>query len=822
MDRRKDFQERVEDVVFLSEMLTSTKIKEYIAGRNYMVLVDRNVSRLYSELFDNLIVYELPEGEMAKTLMVYEDVVKALGKHQFTRNGVIVAIGGGSVSDLAGFVASTYMRGVDLINIPTTLLAMCDAAIGGKNALNVSAKNELGTFYSASTVVIDVNFLSTLPIEAMKSGAGELLKYAVGFEPGMLDMLKNSTYDNVNTFLALIRHAIWIKKDVVARDFRDGSVRKTLNFGHTLAHAVEFASNFGISHGEAVAIGVYHMVKWAEREKKLGIEEVMKIEEVYDYLGLPRYIPKKFTRASVVAPISSDKKSLGSEIDIVKITEFGRLNLERMSIQSFVESIFNIAETMYSGKDVVQKDLVNGDVEQVNRGAVSIPIPASKSYAHRFLILAAFAETPTIIRCFEGSEDLSATMQALEIMTGVTFEFLDDRSTLRVLPSGISSNEAETKSADVNTLRSVNFGESGSSARFLIPFVGIKNSCPIQFCGEPSLERRPMNTILEILRAQGLLVSDNERGTLPFTVDGRIKSGVFRPSGEISSQFVSGLLMAAPQFDGKSKIVLSEKQVSMPYIEMTFDAMKQMGVALKEQDGAYIVNPSSYQVGEPIVVERDYSQAAFWIVAELLRQEELNRDFLSVAENGLSLSGETLNDSALTEGQGSTPRLPEILIPGLNPESLQADRDLLSILGVTLNASGQVVRIHPAERRIDISRCPDVFPILAVYYSLRGGAEILGAERLAYKESDRYVAMKEELERLGGKMEKIDGVVRIVQKPLFGGRVTAHGDHRVAMALYILSLFVDGIVVEGSDCIKKSYPTFLEHLAWVREGKEIG
>ncbi len=888
-----NFQEQAEDVVFLSDRLTSEIVNDYIARRKHMVLVDGNVFQLYPGLFQNLNVYKLPEGEQAKTLAVYEDVVKALRAHEFTRNGVIVAVGGGAISDLAGFVASTYMRGVDLITIPTTLLAMCDAAIGGKNALNVSAKNELGTFYTASTVLIDIKFLTTLPVNAMKSGTGELLKYGIGFEPSMLDMLKNSTYDKVDTFLSLIRHAIWIKKDVVARDFRDGSVRKTLNFGHTLGHAVEFASGFGMSHGEAVAIGVYYMVKWAEREKKLTEEQVREIEHAYDYLGLPRYIPEHLSTELVFSYLSSDKKSLGREIDIVTIEEYGRLKLERMPIEDFRDKISvlddmfrssgrsNEAEKMVGKSHVVneESDMTNGynimdepieivnlrknavkeqtslsDIERylvnerdnaVNeetetmtpltthtasnsptslpdyseRTEVVIPVPASKSYAHRFLILAAVAETPTTIERLDGSEDLSTTIRALEIMTDASFVFSNDGSMVRIIPAACSlgadrvnnsrlnqeySNQNNlyrkgvdswnvngNKGADVREnsrgMISVNFGESASTARFLIPFVGIYHSSPIEFRGKPSLERRPMDPILDILRAQGLLVSDSGRNTLPFIVDGRIKAGVFRPSGEMSSQFASGLLMAAPKFGGRSKIVLEDEQVSMPYIRTTLDAMKQMGVELDEQNGSYLICPSVYRTDKTLVVERDYSQAAFWLVAEVLRQERQER------------------------------QLPPIRMPELNPTSLQADSAILRILGIAVTESGEVIRVELPKRRVDISHCPDLFPILAVYYSLSEGAEIFGTERLAYKESDRYLAMKEELERLGGSIEKTGSVVTISEKPLFAGRVTSHGDHRVAMALYILSLFVDGVDIVGGECIKKSYPKFLDHLGWVCE-----
>ncbi len=836
--------ERSEEVVFLAEALTKEHLKKYIGGRRHIILVDEIILTLYTKVFSGLNTYALPSGEGAKTLEVYENVLKAINISYLTRAGVVVSVGGGATSDVAGFVASTYMRGVDLINIPTTLLAMCDAAIGGKNALNITAKNEVGTFYPPEKVIIDTNFLKTLPQKDMKSGAGELLKYAIGFEPKMLDMLLESDYTDSGTFDSLIRHAAWIKQDVVEKDLRDGGIRKTLNFGHTLGHAVEFSSEFELSHGEAVAIGTYHMTRWAQREKLISSREMSKIEKAYDYLKLPRFIPKNLDRNKVFANVLNDKKSLGETIDVIKLRRLGRLAVYRMPIDQFFKEITMLEDKPFI--PVAATPLSHGylgEQKEDDSRVCAIYVPVSKSYAHRFLIMGAFADTPTTIERFALSDDLKATIQALEVLSGAKFVFTDDD--LVVYPgtnnedvqegkSIASEGFQERKEEDENTQKNsasdsaegsvygdvedsadggestgvigdsasaiaeVDFGESASSARFLIPFVGIKQSGRIRFKGAPSLEKRTMEPILDILSAQGILCTEEglERReqdehanceeehsvfptTLPFEVEGRVRAGVFRPSGEVSSQFLSGLLMAAPKFEGKSRIVLGVNQVSTPYIGMTLDAMKKMGVNLSLKNGAYTVMPASYRALKKIVVERDYSQAAFWIVAEILRQER-------------------------------RASIPKILLPGLNKQSLQADREILSILGVEIMKNGEIKRVSIPRRQFDIRNCPDLFPILAVYFSLSGGADITGVDRLVHKESDRLGAMIEEISKMGGEFVQKKDMVEIVSSPLTGADLSSHGDHRIAMALSVLSLFVPETTIDTMEPVKKSYPKFLE------------
>lgn len=799
----------MEDIVFGRGVATRSRLLSYIGGRKYLIVVDSEVYSLYEEIFSGLNVFKAPPGEKAKTYENYMEMVTACNISYITRGGVIVAVGGGALLDAAGFLASTYMRGVSIIKVPTTVIAMCDAAIGGKNAINSrSAKNEIGTFYSAEIILGDVEFLRTLPLVEIRAGLGEMMKYAVGFAPEMLDALKTLKIGDFETLLSLIRKSAVIKQRVVEADFKEGGVRKCLNFGHTLGHAIEFASNFEISHGNAVAIGVYHMVNWAHRDSVIGDSERNLIEDCYENLGLMREIPQGLNKNVIFSYVLSDKKMVGSDIDLVKLASLGRLEVVRSTLDVFYDEVFKeplprIQMDEKWRRGIEAKDSADEKGAPLSSDShVVIDLPVSKSYAHRFLILSAFADVPTVIERFDLSDDIDSTINALKAISGAIFDFREKE--LVVIPKNRVIADAEM--GDTTRIRAlsssasrridVDCGSSASTARFLIPFSNINTGGVTYFYGSSSLENRPMNSILNVLKSQGILAGESYTGSLPFGVKDRLKPGVFRLPGDITSQSLSGLLMAAPKMNGRSRIIVTGEQVSRPYVDITLDAMRRMGVEvqidpLRDAEGnkvegrSYRISPGSYRSKGKIVVEKDYSQAAFWLVAEVLRQ--------------------------IRGG-----RFKPIALPGLNPDSLQGDRTILDILGVEIGAGGEIVRVREPLKEADLTHSPDLFPILSVFYALydKGGI-ISGADRVSYKESDRYEAMKLELTRLGCRAAREDGRFRIYPSKLVGKTVSAHEDHRIAMSLLILGLFVDGVNLDSLESISKSYPRFVEDLGKV-------
>lgn len=304
-------------------------IKKISSARQVLIITDDVVNELYSgDVTDSLIesgfevfLFTLTHGESSKTLQSVERIYSFLIKNKFTRSDLIIALGGGIVGDIAGFVAATYMRGIDLVQIPTTLLAQIDSAIGGKNGVNLAhGKNLIGTFYQPKLVLIDIGVLSTLPKQSLSDGMAEAIKYGLIRSESLFNMIKNCELDDILT--DLIFECISIKQELVERDELEQGERKLLNFGHTLGHAIEKFYNFSkYTHGQAVAIGMACTVRSGEN---LAITKSGTYEELTSVLrkyNLPCEIDCDMDKLAEIAKI--DKKATGEFFDIVLIKSIG-------------------------------------------------------------------------------------------------------------------------------------------------------------------------------------------------------------------------------------------------------------------------------------------------------------------------------------------------------------------------------------------------------------------------------------------------------------------------------------------------------------------
>lgn len=260
---------------------------------------------------------EVPDGEACKTTDWLIRIWEHLQERKFDRRDTIVALGGGSVTDLAGFAASTYLRGLNLVLVPTSLLGMVDAAIGGKTGINLqSGKNLAGTFYFPKAVLADQELLSTLPESQFKSGIGEIIKYGMiedtvakttDYELGpkrMLDVLDASlgnTFEHDDPGLSgIISSCIKMKLFVVAKDPQEANLRRILNLGHTIGHAIETLSDYKVSHGEAVGIGLFLDTKYSVKQKRIDKSALDKVEELLARAGLSTSIPSGISKEKVV------------------------------------------------------------------------------------------------------------------------------------------------------------------------------------------------------------------------------------------------------------------------------------------------------------------------------------------------------------------------------------------------------------------------------------------------------------------------------------------------------------------------------------------
>jgi 3-phosphoshikimate 1-carboxyvinyltransferase len=386
-------------------------------------------------------------------------------------------------------------------------------------------------------------------------------------------------------------------------------------------------------------------------------------------------------------------------------------------------------------------------VVEPGRLSGKVEIPSSKSYAHRLLIAAALADGPTFVGLNATNQDIAATARCLEAL-GAGVEFTGDG--INVAPIGAPPEKA-----------ALFCGESGSTLRFMIPLAAALG-VECTFTGAGRLPERPNAPLTDALRAHGMAVS---RDLLPMTISGRLTGGEYSIAGNISSQYITGLLMALPLVKGDSRIRLTTRLESAPYVDITLDVLKDFGVEVRKEDGGYVI-PGGQRYASPgrIAAEGDWSGAAFWALAASLG-----------------------NDVKYT---------------GLNPASAQGDR-----------AIEEMLRRLGSE--IDVSETPDLVPALAVAAAWRRGVtRITGAARLRIKESDRLRAVSDMLRSLGCGCEELDdGLVITGGRGFSGGKVDGCNDHRIVMAAAVATTVADGpVTITDSQAVNKSYPGFFDEL----------
>jgi 3-dehydroquinate synthase len=261
----------------------------------------------------------IPDGEQAKTLEIAESTWEVLYSLGLDHHSLIIALGGGSVGDLAGFTAATFMRGIDVIQLPTTLVAMLDAAIGGKTAINFAGvKNGIGAMHHPRLVLIDPTCLTSLPQQQLASGMAEAIKSAIIGDPVFFDLLEQAPYSDLET---VIRRSAAVKANVV-----NGGVRHHLNYGHTFGHAIEALSGYTMVHGEAVAIGMQCAGRLSVLLGKANESLVQRQKSVCKSAGLPTLVPD-YPPEDIVAAMKHDKKRFGHRLRLVVAEEIGRVTI---------------------------------------------------------------------------------------------------------------------------------------------------------------------------------------------------------------------------------------------------------------------------------------------------------------------------------------------------------------------------------------------------------------------------------------------------------------------------------------------------------------
>ena len=319
-------------IYITNSKITKDNITEIINNRKYVVIISERVEKLYGKTLNFENKFVLKDGEKNKNIKNYEKILDFCFKHKLSRNDVIIAIGGGVVGDIAGFVASTYMRGINIIQVPTTLLACVDSSVGGKTAINNKyGKNLVGAFYQPEAVVINTNFLTTLSDRDFKTGLGEVVKY--GFiekscqcpdEYNLINFLEANSEQilerNQKVLKYLIEICINLKIAVVQKDEKENDIRKILNFGHTYGHAVEQLSKYKYTHGECVVAGILFAFDLALKNNLIDKNYKFFMEEVLKKFNFKPV--KKFELNKVIPQMKTDKKTTNNKIRFILPTDY--------------------------------------------------------------------------------------------------------------------------------------------------------------------------------------------------------------------------------------------------------------------------------------------------------------------------------------------------------------------------------------------------------------------------------------------------------------------------------------------------------------------
>ena len=389
---------------------------------------------------------------------------------------------------------------------------------------------------------------------------------------------------------------------------------------------------------------------------------------------------------------------------------------------------------------------------------------SSKSHLHRILFCAGLSKGSTRVYCNTISKDISATLSALS-----------------ALGKGFEAGDGYIDIFDTAPSDSINVNESGTTFRFVLPILSAACDRTVEITGSDYLASRPISPLYEQLLQHGAVIS--EKGKFPLITKGGLKSGAFVLPGNISSQFVSGLLLALPICDGDSEIKIEGVLQSKPYVDMTVECQKMFGVSVEEMtDGYKISGNQKYVCPDKIICENDWSNAAFFLTAGALSNEEVG-------------------------------------VEGLNIKTYQGDSEILRILedfGAKSDVLGSTVSFKNAPLTaitLNASNIPDLVPIVSLAAAVaKGNTVISGAERLRFKESDRLHSVTTVLNLLGADVKETpDGLSIFGKEKLSGGTVPSFNDHRIAMTAAIASCVCENpVIITGFEAINKSYPAFLE------------
>ncbi|KAI1210541.1 Pentafunctional AroM protein [Annulohypoxylon truncatum] len=798
---------------------------ENLNSSTYILITDTNLHDRYVPpfvtIFDEaiksrnlqtrLLTYTIPPGETSKSRETKAEIEDWMLAQQCTRDTVIIALGGGVIGDMIGYVAATFMRGVRFVQVPTTLLSMVDSSIGGKTAIDTPmGKNLVGAFWQPKRIYIDLAFLETLPVREFINGMAEVIKTAAIWDESeftaleenaasILSAIRSKTPDPNDRLLpirAILKRIVLasarVKAEVVSKDEKEGGLRNLLNFGHSIGHAFEAILTPQVLHGEAVAIG---MVKEAELARYLGVLRpgaVARLVKCIASYDLPTSLQdkrivkltagKKCPVDVVLQKMAVDKKNEGKKKKIVLLSAVGQTYEPKASVvdDSAIRVVLSPATRVKPG---VPKEL-----------NVQVTPPGSKSISNRALVLAALGQGTCRVKNLLHSDDTEYMLSAIAKLNGASYTWEEAGEVLVVSGKG-GKLEASSEPLYI--------GNAGTASRFLTTVVALCSSSSATstvLTGNARMKTRPIGPLVDALRSNGININYLEKElSLPVQVDaaGGLDGGVIDLAATISSQYVSSLLMCAPY--AKKPVTLrlvGGKPISQLYIDMTIAMMEAFGISVTkspDEPYTYHIPQGVYKNPEEYVVESDASSATYP---------------LAVA----AITGTTCT------------------IPNIGASSLQGDArfatDVLRPMGCTVEqtaTSTTVTGPSPGGLKgidVDMEPMTDAFLTASVLAAVASGeTKITGIANQRVKECNRIAAMREQLAKFGVHCRELeDGIVVAGKKftelaePSEG--IYCYDDHRVAMSFSVISVIAPGpVLILERECTGKTWPGWWDVLA---------
>ncbi|PNS21865.1 Pentafunctional AROM polypeptide [Sphaceloma murrayae] len=801
-----------------------------LPSSNYVLITDTTIGKIYAPVFQrsfenhaqkldsrpNLHMFEIPPGESSKSRSTKAQVEDWLLKAGCVRDTVVIALGGGVVGDMIGFVAATYMRGVRFVQVPTTLLSMVDSAIGGKTAVDTPlGKNLIGAFWQPERIYIDIQFLDTLPNREVINGMAEVIKTAAIWDEEEFAFLEH----NADTFMELLSKvkpemgrfkeivptlkrivlgSAKVKAHVVSADEREGGLRNLLNFGHSIGHAMEAILTPQILHGECVAIG---MVKEAELARYLGVlppGAVARLVKCISSYGLPTSLQDKTVRkrsANKVCPVDDlvhimavDKKNVGLTKKIVLLSAIGKTHEPKASsvADKDIRIVLSHGIKVHPG---VSKSL-----------DVSCRPPGSKSISNRVLLLAALGKGTCRITNLLHSDDTQYMLTAINKLGGATYSWEDNGNTLVLNGNG----GALKACADELYL-----GNAGTASRFLTTAVTLAQpteSKHIVLTGNARMQERPAGPLVDALRKNGVdieYLGKAGSSSLPLKIAaaGGFEGGEIELNAKVSSQFVSSILMCAPY--AKKPVTLrlvGDKVISQLYIDMTIAMMASFGVIVersKTETNVYHIPQQAYKNPAAYEVESDASSATYP---------------LAIA----AITGTTCT------------------VPNIGSSSLQGDArfavDVLRPMGCKVEQSETSTTVTgppPGELSpipdVDMEPMTDAFLTASVLAAVAKPSKhgsttrIRGIANQRVKECNRIQAMEDELRKFGVTCRQFDDGIEVDGRGLELSKpkdaIHCYDDHRVAMSFSVLATVAPSpALLDERECVGKTWPGWWDQL----------